>query len=485
MAPVTGWDAVSAHIALPKDYAREGRIMLIPGAEYSAYPHLLHSLYSQVFYGGGERSVALLNWLLAACTCASAFALGFRTEGRRCGLVAAAVLATAPVFFDQAGSVSLDLAFCCLTLAALAALFTWHDERRRGWLLLAALLAGSSCGVRNTGYLTCVLLGFGVLLTAGERRWVALASFSGVAFAGAFPWLARSAALTGNPFYPFFAGVLGSDVLPHWNVTGLGTHVSIHGMGLKDLLLFPWNIVMRPQNYDGWSKSPGGLVLFLGIPGLIVGGRRARALGAFWLAGLICFFYFQRYARYMLPFFAAMMVVVGVAVCRLKRLRHVVSVALVVAFSFGLALDVVAVHFKIPVVLGLQSREEYLRSRIERYPAFEWINENIPPDETVLSFARRTYYIEGRTYENSEPLFRLRDQGLEAQLAWLRMNNVRWVFLPLTYIEESPGYREDLLDMVNVWRKRPRDFFLVKSFDLPRPRVDGLERVEIYKVRHD
>jgi len=485
LAPATGWDACVAHLALPKDYVREGRIELIEGNEYSAYPHLLHCLFAYAFLQGGERGVMLLSWTFALLACVVVFDLGRRIAGRRCGLIAAAILATAPIFLDQGGTASVDLAFCTYATAALACLVGWHDEKLPFWLFLSAFFAGSSCGIRHTGYLVGLLLMIAVLFITRPDGARAAFWFGVVALAGALPWLARSAWVVGNPFYPFFSDVLGSGHMPHWNVSSIGTHSTVTNTGLFRLLMFPWDIIMKPQLFDGWTKSPGGLVLLLGIPGLFVGGKRARWLGAFCLAGLICFFYFERFARYLLPFFVAMMVVAAVAACRLRPLRYLVASVLVVMFAYGLALDAAAIHFKIPVVFGTEEADQYLKERVERYPAFQWVNGHVPFNETVLTFDRRTYYLRGRTFQNDEPLRRIRNLPLSQQVAWLRAHDIRWVFLPLTYIEESNGYRDAFLSMVSVWRYSRRNFIPAHSFELARPRGPGMERVEVYEVRYD
>src|SRR5690606_5192612 len=44
LAPPTSWDATTAHLALPADYARAGRIYFEPGNAYGGYPHLLQVL---------------------------------------------------------------------------------------------------------------------------------------------------------------------------------------------------------------------------------------------------------------------------------------------------------------------------------------------------------------------------------------------------------------------------------------------------------
>ena len=85
--------------------------------------------------------------------------------------------------------------------------------------------------------------------------------------------------------------------IDHIAITAPGTHESIdraRGISFVALLRFPWDIIMRPQDYDGWSKSPGGMVLILGLPGLFLGGWRARILGAYSALGGGLFFFFQR-----------------------------------------------------------------------------------------------------------------------------------------------------------------------------------------------
>ncbi|HNR36206.1 MAG TPA: glycosyltransferase family 39 protein [Candidatus Hydrogenedentes bacterium] len=486
LAPATSWDACVAHLALAKDYTREGRILFVPGNEYTAYPHLLHVLYACVFAQDGERGAMLLGWLMGLLACAAAYMLGARVESRRCGLIAAAILATAPIFIDQAGTVSIDLAFCAFAVGAMAALAAWFKEREAAapWLLLAGWLAGSSCGIRHTGYLVCVLLSLGVLLGARERRFRSFVLFVGISVLAASPWLLRSGLITGNPFYPLFISWFGAGSIPHWPVGFMAPHPSLDGFSLRQFLMFPWDIVMRPYLFDGWSKSPGGLVVLLGVPGLLVGGQRARILALYALSGIMCFFFFERYARYVLPFLIPMMVVAGIAACRLGRLRRVVAAVLAASFVFGLVLQAAAVHFKAPVVLGRETRQAYLTARVERYPAFEWVNRHIPIGDTILTFNRRSYFFDGRTYQNDAPLRALFGQPVEAQAAWLAAQGIKWIFIPATYIAQAPGYKDGYRDMIAGWRSEKRFFRSAQVIEMPNPRTGKLETVEVYYVNY-
>ncbi|HIJ66100.1 MAG TPA: hypothetical protein HPP77_09130, partial [Candidatus Hydrogenedentes bacterium] len=330
----------------------------------------------------------------------------------------------------------------------------------------------------------CVLLGLGAAFARAGAFQRRVGWYAGTAFLAAAPWLLRSAFLVGNPVYPFLTQVFSDGGIPDSDITALGAHDTIGVVGLKSFLMFPWDIVMRPELYDGWSKSPGGLVLVLGLPGLVVGGKRAGWLGAFSIGGGACFFFFQRFARYMLPFFVPMMVVAAVAAVRLKPLRVPVSALLLITFLYGLGLDAAAAHFKFPAAFGCESRDAYLERRVERYAAFQWANGHIDPaGGAVLTLDPRSYYLNVPTYQNFFALLEIRDLPLRTQLAWLQRRNITHLFLPVAYIEESPKYREwRLTTLVERWRADRRHFNRLKRFELPRPQGEGVECVEIYAI---
>ena len=488
LAPATGWDGTVAHLALPSDYAREGRIFPDPGNVYSGYPQFVHALYTVAILGGHELPVSLLNWTLGCLACLSIYSLGRRAGTRQTGLVSAALLATAPIYMDQAGNVGIDLPFVAYSTAALAAVAAWHNGRRMEWLALAGLLAGASCGIRHTGYLVCVLLAVGVAgisLTARPARPFAV--FSAAALLAAAPWLIRSWLVAGNPVFPFLLSFFPDSPIDHIAVSVPGTHESIErsaGLGVLAFFRFPWDIVMRPALYDGWNKSPGGMILVLGVPGLIVGGVRAWWLGAFSTAGGLVFFFFQRLARYLLPFFTPMMVVAALAAERLPRGKRAVAALLLFSFVYGLGLHAAAVHFKIPVVFGRQTKQAYLTERVERYGAFVYANTRLNDGGTILTLDQRSYYLDGPSYQNHWSLAAIAGLPLEAQVAWLHEKKIRYVMIPEDFVAKSGALSGDIAAMLSMWQRSPQWFDLVDTpLQLPRRDGTGVEKVSFYAVR--
>lgn len=489
LAPATGWDGAVAHLALPAAYDRLGHIAIQPGNVYSGYPHAVHALYAVAYLGQRELPASLLNWTFGALACGAVYSLGRQIGTRQTGLVAAAILATAPVFMDQAGNISIDLAFVAFSTAALAAAFAWAARGETGWIALAGALAGASCGVRHTGYLVCLLLALGIgALTLYRRndRGVTLLCFCAVTILAASPWLFRSWLVTGNPFFPMLLSWFPPAPIDHIAVSAPGIHESIAGstgLGLLPLLRFPWDIIMRPALFDGWNKSPGGLVLILGVPGLVLGGARAWWLGGFSAAGGFAFFYFQRLARYLLPFFTPMMVVAALAVERFTRGRWIVLAALFGAFAYGLVLHAAAIHFKIPVLLGRETRAEYLRERVERFEAFEFANRTLAGG-TVLTLDQRSYYLYMPTFQNHWSLKRIATEPLEAQLRWLKEQGIRYVMVPEDFIKHSGALSGEIAAMIDSWSRTPAHFALVAPpLQLPRRNGGGVEQVAFYEVR--
>lgn len=485
LAPVTGWDAAVAHLALPQDYVRAGQIVLNPGNVYSGYPQFMHGLYAVALAGGGETSATLINWTMAALACAAIFRLGCALDGPRTGWLAAAMLATAPIFLDQADNPSIDLAFTALVLGAMVALARFFETERWGTLILAALLAGSACGVRHTGYVVCVLLTVGVLIGPGSKQFRSALLFAAVALLCMLPWMVRSWLVAGNPFFPFLGNVFSSPIV-HVGVSDFGAHETVGktgGVGILALLRFPWDIVMRPGDYDGWSKSPGGLVLALGVPGLVLGGYGARALGVFGAAGGVFFFFFQRFARYLLPFFAPIYVVAALGVNRFGRGKRLVLAMVAVYIVYGLTIHAAAVHFKVPAAFRAESRSDYLHRRVERYAAFDYVNTHCNDGGAVLTVDQRSYYLDPPAFQNHWDMQQLITMPPLWQYYWLYDRGIRYVMVPVEFVEESGALRP-LAPVFDAWRKDKTHFTLLEKLTIPRP-SGGLEHVEIYRFEFE
>jgi hypothetical protein len=320
----------------------------------------------------------------------------------------------------------------------------------------------------------------------------------------------RTALLTGNPLYPS-----GPD---EWVPLAV-----LDKAGLTELVWFPWAVVMRFFDYGGWAKSPGCLVLLLGVLGLSIGGRRARWFGAYSIAACLYFFFFRRSALEMLPFFVPMMGVAAAGAVRLSAAaasmepigrdrqgvasglgqafsraardasviaynagrgllaRHMTSL-LAAVFVFGLAVDAVSVYPRLRVVFGLETREDYLDRTVEHDAAFRWLNEHAA-EGVVLAIDPRSYFIKGRSYRNYEAVKCLRGPLPLEQLDWLRERGITHVLVSWKLLEEGhTPFDGDLKAVLTRWLRNGKYFKQEHVFEtVIRDQVD---RVEIYRVSY-
>ncbi len=483
LAPITSWDAGVAHLAVPAAHARAGVIGLDEGNVYSAYPQLLHAVFAVSYSVDGERGVAAIGWMLCVLSCCAVYALGKRAGGEIAGAVAAALFASSPIYSAQAGTVAIDVPFAGFVAGSLVALLTWSESKNLHVLLVSGLIAGAACGIRHTGYLVIVFLALWIVTAPLPARWRSLSVFAASAAFASAPWWLRSWLLVGNPLYPLLTGVFGDGGIPDVQVTAPLQHETARAAGVIDALTFPWRILMHPDQFDGWQASPGGLTLALGVVGVLVGGPVARRLGAFSLGGIVAIYMVQRLARYLLPFFMPLHVLSGVAVARLQPLRKPIAALLAFSYIYGLLLAAGMMHFKLPAAIGLESREDYLTRRVERYPAFAWANRNLREDATVLTLDPRGYYLRPHTFTNLAALARIANKSPEDQLAWMKRHEIRYILVPEAYVEASPVFREwGITPLIASWRSAPDRFVPVYDAPMADVRSGGVERVTIYEV---
>jgi len=480
--PLTSWDAAVAHASLPATYVRLDEIRLLPGNVYSAYPQLIHTLGALDFTYYDKFEVGPANWLLSVFACGAVYGLAHRIGGRTAGLIAAAMFATSPIFIAQLSTVAIDVPFTGFIASALLALVIWGDTKSVRYLIAAGAIAGAACGIRHSGYLAAFLMFVWVVIQSKDNRAKLSAIFAASVAIASAPWWLRSWVLVGNPVYPLLTSVFGDGGMPDVQVTAPLQHETAQHAGILDFLTFPWRIAMHPESFDGWQASPGGLVLALGVVGVLWGGRMARWLGGFSLAGILTIYMVQRFARYLLPFFMPLQVTGALAAVRPGPLRRPIAVLLVLTYIYGLGLAVATSYQKWPVVFGRESREEYLTRRVERYPAFQWVNAHVPEDAVVLTLDPRSFYIQRESFQNLAALEELRGKPVDEQLAWMAARRIRYILVPDAYVAGSPIFRErGLAPLIDQWRADAR-FRAVYDEQLPDPRGGGTERVTILEV---
>ena len=211
------WDECVYQLAVPRRWLADGRILLYRDLPYSGFPMLPQFLYVPMMKFGGLAAVKFLLYGGAACFFASLTLLA--CGGIRRNLTAACVFAgsflIAPLMvhvlisgYAEPLMGSLLAAGLLLADAALKA-----PEKRvgsPGFAAACGILAGAMAAIKLTGGFAGAALLLYVLLRkrSGRVRFMFVFALAGALFALQFyqrPWIA-----TGNPCYPYLAGIFGT-----------------------------------------------------------------------------------------------------------------------------------------------------------------------------------------------------------------------------------------------------------------------------------
>ncbi|MHC4948882.1 MAG: hypothetical protein ACYTG1_11565 [Planctomycetota bacterium] len=330
-----GYDALSYHLQLPREWLDTGGIGLLEHNVYSAMPGYMEGAYHHLMAVLGRPVTAayacqLLHALLAVGAAWIVYRLGTRIGGPLAGAAAGVVLLGTP-WVVVTGSLAYTEMPVVLLLAGGLLAVTDRAMPATARALLAGLLVGAACGAKLTAAgLVVVPVTAALLAWLPPRRWaVAVVLAGATCLLVLSPWLVGNSLACGNPVFPFAAEHLGHGAwTPEQSATwrsahgtradlGARAHALVtqflrYGIGPNPLPGEPW----RPQWLVlGWL-APAGLAVGLLSPRLR---RWSVVLAAVLVLQLLFWMLFTHLkSRFLLPVVVpgSLAVAVGVAFTR-------------------------------------------------------------------------------------------------------------------------------------------------------------------------
>ncbi|BDI31424.1 hypothetical protein CCAX7_34750 [Capsulimonas corticalis] len=431
----TEWDSLSYHLADPKLFLAAHRIYFIPWEHHSNFAFTAEMWYTLGLMAHSVPLAKLFHLTCAIGASLTIYAIGARHLGGKVGALAAALFASLPIVFWEAGTAYVDLAatfFVTLTLMALANGILGKDTR---WVAIAALMMGLTLSAKATAVATLALFAIAVWAwrnkSLGEsvpKSLVGAVKWGLTAVAVGSPWFLKSIAYTGNPIYPFYYKIFGGK---YWSADNAATYDAANahfGLGRQalDLLLAPYNLIMyplpghSPLSYLFLGKGLGDkpfndfqselvalsplllAVLFVPAfrkgqtPGLI------KALGAFAAVSIVLWFATTQYLRYLLPLVPVLCLIAAWVLVQMREERTVTGWALtgLAALSFGFSgfVGVRLASLQAPVALGQVSNDAYIASGFGAYPALQYVNTQLPSNAKIVFYGNPFGYYCDRPY---------------------------------------------------------------------------------------
>lgn len=432
LAPPTAKDTLLYHFAVPKAFVAQGSNAFIEGniASYLALGTEMHTVWVMSAAGianlhEAEATAGALIWMFFPLLLAAIF--GWSREigiSRRWALIATLMVAVVPSVYHVAASAYIDVSLALYVTLAVYALSRWWRTLANGWLALIAIFLGAALSVKLTTVVVIAAFGLIVLLRVRKAKEsepdnivkILASGFAALVLAGliASPWYLRTWQQTDSPLFPFYLSILPAEA-PGWDLERSNLFQAMNSQYGRlantpaDYLLASWNVSVAAQPEEArLFDGVVGVAFLIGLPVLIF------ALWKFDLpveikicAGVTAIvFLFWMFSsmqlRYLLPILPLLAIGIVAAVERIAEkgsaFRLAAKCSITAAAVCGLLTTFAWFLQKSPlrVVLGGETRDQYLTRNLDYYPYYQALNTTTAPDAKVwlINMRRDTYNLD-------------------------------------------------------------------------------------------
>jgi 4-amino-4-deoxy-L-arabinose transferase-like glycosyltransferase len=361
--------------------------------------------------------------------------------GRVHGLLGVLVFVSTPIVLRMSTAAYVDMGLVFFTTASILAFVHWRNNGYGGykWLLISSVAMGLALGTKYNALIAWFFLSFSIVFIHSrdtEEQWRAIRYgiiFFLVSLFLFSPWLIKNLILTKNPLYPLFKGFfntginsIAQDGSTHSMVTG-DSYVGIfklremlYGENFWETLLIPIRFFFQGQdNSDRYFDGVLNPILLVMVPFAFMkksfhDDKLLFVLFSFFYV-FMAFFLDQLRVRYILPAipFLSILTVMGImnifawtsGKTGLSRYFYI-SVAVFFLVMFGARnVTYLNTYFRsvqpVNFVLGMETRDAYLKRHVKSYAAIGYINRHTPQNARVrlIFLAGRGYYLD-RIYED-------------------------------------------------------------------------------------
>ncbi len=392
LGPELSFDALWYHLTLPKLYVNGRWVLHVPGGllYYSSMPRLTEMLYTAALIFRDEILAKLIHWLFGILSAIALFKLLRRYFNDKFSFLGTTIFYTLLVVGWQSTTAYVDLTRTFFELLALTYFLRWLEEKGN-WLLKSGLMMGLSLSTKYLS-LESLLIFLVLIIIFSQKRIKNTLQFLGVSLGLALPWYFLAYVNTGNPFYPLFSGWFQTHQIGEWGMffsshNPLAFFISFWQTTFHlDNLLTPVFLIFLPLVlFKIWQQN-----------------RLTKIVALYFFLGYILWFLTPpSSARYLLPFIPALIFVsMRVLMSSNKIIQKVAISAILLACFFNLGSRIIATQKFLPVVLGKQTKNEFLSQRLnfdygDFYDVDGFFKENVKEKDLVLIYnIHNLYYVD-------------------------------------------------------------------------------------------
>lgn len=420
--PVSACDDLSYHLAVPKIYIQNHGFEYIPYIIHSNWPFLMEMLYTLGLLLTGQALVPqLFHFLTSVLTVITIYLFGRKYFSQRTGILASVIFYTTFVVRQNVSIAHIDIGLTFFELLAVYAFVNWFYSEQKKWLILSATGCGLSMATKLTGLFPLVILSAGVfykIIAVNKQSLVKVLKpillLGTISITIVSPWFLKSYIHTGNPVWPFAYKIFGgANWSPKYD-RQFEVVVKSHGAnrrGFINYLLLPFNLIRHGGDF-GYKPQHFFTVFFIYFILFMVFIRKTPQLIKYLLAYsfiyVSLFFQIGQETRFLLPVLPVLSLILAFWVEQFythgKYVFKIFAFCIIIPLVYRFPLTSRSHYKRMPMVLGMETRENYLQRSLEVYPIFAWINQNLSNDARVLIIGDLRCFYCDRDYVWSCPL---------------------------------------------------------------------------------
>ena len=407
LAPPTHGDALRYHLKLPSIYVSNHEIIPVFWNQYSAFP----SISGMIFTVGAVFENLIFPGVFVFCLSIMILVTLYSFVIRYLGDKYLLPVITACYCFPMMTALSsppLDYLFLTLfSLLSVYALMNWYRTDSVKWLIISGLMAGFAMASKHFGGLAFVALSVLIITRACIERHSFRKTIRNILLFGFLaglvvsPWYLRAYAQYNNPVWPIANGIFNGKYwsqeyteMAKTNLTNAKAKKDIHLP--EDLLLGPWNLTM---NGDKFGKARGGItyifLCFISLLVVIIEKDKLPLLASIALFTIIYYIFWAltwvHNSEKLFLIYPLLSILAGYTFVRLVELGDTIipfvcETSFLIALLFSLAVNLAYNAQFVPVVLGSETKNEFLSKYSFFYDEFQYINENLPDDAKILLY---------------------------------------------------------------------------------------------------
>jgi len=418
LAPPWDYDGLMYHLYAPKLFLRAGGILSLPDTWQANGPLATEMLFAFGLALGSDVVAKLVHLTFGLLLAAGTYAMARRLIGEGAGWIALAALVGVPLLPSLASLAYADLAWATFQFGSLYALVLWRQNKQAEWLAAAGAMAGFALGSKYLALgAVAVLIPF--VLWESRKLGVRCMLRNGLVFSAfaaviGSPWYVKNWILLGNPVFPFY---FPTETWTRARIDLLMAYLSSFGAGHRwdEFLLLPWDLYFRNEAFGTFMRVadyPGMLFPLAAAYRLHAKGRQLDMIAIVTMVWFLIWALGSQQTRFLLPVFPLLSVLACAPLAALAGSlawprfgRVAAGVLAALSLTPTLVFSGLFAYFTptSPVVLGLESKSDFLKTRVTGYRAMQYIQSTLPREARVLMmWDGQGYYCDERCLPDAE-----------------------------------------------------------------------------------